>query len=412
MAVTEDILHSKEIATSAKEKTDDVVVCEDLGDSDDSSGHNSRVLSTVSGALNRNTTTLYEQVAVTNSENVQFGNNTYFNGPVTIKQIVQNSGLENDSYVKTEDEKPKNTLGNDISKGDVSKRKFSFQIWHILVLLFGCLLLIGVVCSILLSPSTSDLVDAYNQYPITDLYPGNSTEIYAVVMGFCYIYLTLILTMPLIYFMVYITKWWNHSRHKTKSDFDSVYFVKGDPLIIAPFHLRVVPRSDWLAQPPTGVLDKISSPIPWVIISHTATEGCQSQSECVLRVRIIQDYHVESKKWFDIAYNFLVGGDGSAYVGRGWDYIGSHTKGYNKLSLGIAFIGTFTTEAPPQQQLDACKKLLRIGVETGKLAKDYKLLAHRQLMSTASPGDKLYDIIKEWPHFVKDSKEVEALFAN
>nr|WMZ16818.1 PGRP-LC [Plutella xylostella] len=362
MAVTEDILHSKEIATSAKEKTDDVVVCEDLGDSDDSSGHNSRVLSTVSGALNRNTTTLYEQVAVTNSENVQFGNNTYFNGPVTIKQIVQNSGLENDSYVKTEDEKPKNTLGNDISKGrDVSKRKFSFQIWHILVLLFGCLLLIGVVCSILLSPSTSDLVDAYNQYPITDLYPGNST---------------------------------------------------GDPLIIAPFHLRVVPRSDWLAQPPTGVLDKISSPIPWVIISHTATEGCQSQSECVLRVRIIQDYHVESKKWFDIAYNFLVGGDGSAYVGRGWDYIGSHTKGYNKLSLGIAFIGTFTTEAPPQQQLDACKKLLRIGVETGKLAKDYKLLAHRQLMSTASPGDKLYDIIKDWPHFVKDSKEVEALFAN
>lgn len=33
----------------------------------------------------------------------------------------------------------------------------------------------------------------------------------------------------------------------------------------------------------------------------------------------MQTFHIESRGWGDIAYNFLVGGDGSIYVGRGWD---------------------------------------------------------------------------------------------
>lgn len=119
-------------------------------------------------------------------------------------------------------------------------------------------------------------------------------------------------------------------------------------------------------------------------------------------VRLVQSFHVESRGWNDIGYNYLVGGEGSAYYGRGWDYVGAHTLGYNKYSIGIAFIGTFTKEAPPQKQLDACKKLIKRGVALGKIAKDYKLFAHRQLMSTESPGEKLFEILQEWPHFVKD----------
>lgn len=36
---------------------------------------------------------------------------------------------------------------------------------------------------------------------------------------------------------------------------------------------------------------------------------------------------MESRNWWDIAYNFLIGGDGAVYEGRGWDSEGSHTKG-------------------------------------------------------------------------------------
>lgn len=44
-------------------------------------------------------------------------------------------------------------------------------------------------------------------------------------------------------------------------------------------------------------------------------------------VRQIQTFHIESRGWFDIGYNFLIGGDGAAYEGRGWKTEGAHTLG-------------------------------------------------------------------------------------
>lgn len=36
----------------------------------------------------------------------------------------------------------------------------------------------------------------------------------------------------------------------------------------------------------------------------------------------VQNYHMDTKGWADIGYNFLVGEDGLAYEGRGWDRLG------------------------------------------------------------------------------------------
>lgn len=55
--------------------------------------------------LIQNTVPVFGSVSVSSSENVQFGNNTYFNGPVTIKQVIQNkSGVDNAAYIHTEAE--------------------------------------------------------------------------------------------------------------------------------------------------------------------------------------------------------------------------------------------------------------------------------------------------------------------
>lgn len=108
---------------------------------------------------------------------------------------------------------------------------------------------------------------------------------------------------------------------------------------------------------------------------------------------------MESRGWDDIGYNFLVGGDGAVYVGRAWDNQGAHTKGYNVKSICVAFIGTFTKEPPPQQQLRAAQKIIAEGVKLKKLSKDYKLYGHRQLMASESPGEALYKIIKTWDHW-------------
>ncbi|XP_069701746.1 peptidoglycan-recognition protein LE-like [Periplaneta americana] len=165
--------------------------------------------------------------------------------------------------------------------------------------------------------------------------------------------------------------------------------------------LKVVPRREWLAQPPMKKGTKLHHPLPLVVILHTATEGGSTQAECVFLVRTMQSYHIESKGWDDIGYSFLVGGDGSVYVGRGWDTQGSFAYGYNNRSIGIAFIGTFINEVPVPKQIAAGLQLIQEGVQLGKLAKDYKVMAHRQLSATESPGLAFYEIIKTWDHWAE-----------
>lgn len=300
-------------------------------------------------------------VAITESENVHFGNKTYFNGPITIKQYIkQKTGIENKSYVKTESEiitKKESSLSN----CNVEKSKYiKIKTWQKIVLSVVGVVLIGVLGSVVFTLYVKSLNDD------TAINKSNT-----------------------------------HMEAKDKHPLQ----------IIAPEDvLRIVSRSDWLAQPEEGPLDIIQHPIPWVIIAHTATEDCNTQSKCVLRVRLIQSFHIESRGWNDIGYNFLLGGDGSVYVGRGWDYVGAHTKGYNFKSICIAFIGTFNNEPPPRQQVDACLKLIKLGVKLGKLAQDYKILAHRQLIPSLSPGDQIFKLMKNWPHFASNFTNISELY--
>ncbi len=110
---------------------------------------------------------------------------------------------------------------------------------------------------------------------------------------------------------------------------------------------------------------------------------------------------MEARGWDDIGYNFLVGGDGSVYEGRGWDKEGVHTRGFNKRSICIAFIGTFSKIVPPQRQIIAAQSLIEQGVQMKKLKQDYQLYGHRQLTPTESPGSALYEMIKTWPHWTE-----------
>ncbi|CAG0913905.1 unnamed protein product [Notodromas monacha] len=140
-----------------------------------------------------------------------------------------------------------------------------------------------------------------------------------------------------------------------------------------------------------------------------------------LLVRSFQNQHMDVNGWNDIGYRsvinlnstplqqmawfyaqagFVIGGDGSIFKGRGWDKVGAHTPGYNFDGLGICLIGNFVSKTPTSAQLKAAKELIACGVEKGKIKSNYKLIGHRQAVSTACPGQKLYDIIKGWPHWV------------
>ena len=159
-------------------------------------------------------------------------------------------------------------------------------------------------------------------------------------------------------------------------------------------------REEWGAIPPKKPATQLEIlPAPYVVISHTVTDICLTMKECIDRVREVQNLHSVQWGWDDIGYNFLVGGDGNVYEGRGWDVIGAHAKFHNKHSIGISMIGDFRNKSPTQEQIDALKKLINLGVLEKKIASDYKLLGHRQVSDTESPGDYLFNIIQSWDHW-------------
>lgn len=51
----------------------------------------------------------------------------------------------------------------------------------------------------------------------------------------------------------------------------------------------------------------------------------------------LQNYHMDSNGWWDIGYNFLIGGDGNVYEGRGWGVVGAHAgdSSVNSDSIGM-----------------------------------------------------------------------------
>uniref|UniRef100_A0A182N1R7 Peptidoglycan recognition protein family domain-containing protein n=1 Tax=Anopheles dirus TaxID=7168 RepID=A0A182N1R7_9DIPT len=180
----------------------------------------------------------------------------------------------------------------------------------------------------------------------------------------------------------------------------SILTASEDDFLPDPKPLRLVTRTEWLAQPPREELTDLKLPVNNVIIAHTATEGCTTQQACKALVQSMQRYHMNTNKYGDIGYNYLIGGDGSVYEGRGWSKVGAHTKDYNTYSQGIAFIGNYeTNDHPTEAQMQQLETLLHNGTASGWLAGDYKLFGALQLKTTISPGKFLMEALRKLKHF-------------
>ncbi|XP_066260304.1 peptidoglycan recognition protein 1-like [Euwallacea similis] len=167
-------------------------------------------------------------------------------------------------------------------------------------------------------------------------------------------------------------------------------------------------RQDWLAKKMSvDEFDHMKHPVRYVIICHTATNEFYTYMENVETMCVIQDFHISSMGWQDIGYNFCIGCDGNIYEGRGWDYCGSHTLGYNRCSIGISFIGCFLNHLPPATALKRCKELIDYGIKIGKIHLDYELIGQCQCRPFLSPGEKLFEEISTWKQFNPDIKNTD-----
>ena len=112
-------------------------------------------------------------------------------------------------------------------------------------------------------------------------------------------------------------------------------------------------------------------------------------------VEVIRKWHVEDRKWSDIGYHYVIRLDGSIELGRPVSRQGAHTRGYNKESIGICYVGGVNEKgAAEDTRTDAQKKSLRILLEFLKLTfPDSVIHGHRDFANKACPS---FDATEEY----------------
>lgn len=163
-------------------------------------------------------------------------------------------------------------------------------------------------------------------------------------------------------------------------------------------NVTIVSRQEWGARQ-TKDSHHMNTPVTTLFIHHTAMQPCITLQDCCHEMRTIQNFHMDTRGWDDIGYNFLIGQDGRVYEGRGWNREGAHTKGWNNVAIAFSVMGNFMTHVPNQAALDAVNLMIACAIKENKLTPNYKLYGHRDVGNTACPGDAFYKLIETWPHF-------------
>jgi hypothetical protein len=99
--------------------------------------------------------------------------------------------------------------------------------------------------------------------------------------------------------------------------------------------MRTLSRADWKARPPKSVTRLDPQRVTRLFLHHTTG----SYTDWAAAARSIQNFHMDSRGWNDIAYNWLVAPDGTKIEGRGWHAVGGHTKNYNSTSVAVSYLG-------------------------------------------------------------------------
>jgi peptidoglycan hydrolase-like protein with peptidoglycan-binding domain len=154
-----------------------------------------------------------------------------------------------------------------------------------------------------------------------------------------------------------------------------------------------VSRSQWGARSAQGSMNSLSSTPKGSAIHWEGPEmGTQDHSKCDDTVRGIQNYHMDTKGWSDIAYNILVCTHGYQYEGRGKGK-GSAANGTTQANYDWYAICALVGEGDPQPPelitglQDAAASCRSWGASDGSVG-------HRDLTSTSCPGDELYKRVR------------------
>jgi hypothetical protein len=171
---------------------------------------------------------------------------------------------------------------------------------------------------------------------------------------------------------------------------------------------KIITRKQWGADESLG--DECWDPkygrtFKAVIVHHTAGSNDYTRAESPAIVRGIYAYHTQSRGWCDIGYNFLVDRYGNVYEGRDGGIRravrGAHSGDYNVNTTGISLMGNFDLVKPTPAMKQSLISLIawRLGTAYHRAFgqpfifdhRISRISGHRDVMSTACPGQFVYD---------------------
>ncbi|CAF3762593.1 unnamed protein product [Rotaria sordida] len=139
----------------------------------------------------------------------------------------------------------------------------------------------------------------------------------------------------------------------------------------------ILERSSWNARPYRSREILKTLPVTNIVVHQIpGYNSIMNHQNCIKSIKQIQDGHLDTLKYDDIGYNFILCGDNDdqqqIYTGRGWNITGAHCKNYNTKSLGIWIIGNYTDI----KSLKAFKSLIQCGIMKNYIMKSFTLVGH------------------------------------
>jgi hypothetical protein len=171
-------------------------------------------------------------------------------------------------------------------------------------------------------------------------------------------------------------------------------------------------RACWNARAPKSIPTEMGG-LNRAVIHHTAAStdyNTTSQSWSASRVRAHQNYHMDSNGWIDIGYHFLVDKLGNTFAGRYNAIVvskrprGAH-DGVNTNSFGFNVMGFY--HPSPNQSFTTASRNAMWDVIAWRMPNGWSpygsssyggrtvgyVAGHRNVKSTACPGDNVYATI-------------------
>ncbi|MDC4232656.1 N-acetylmuramoyl-L-alanine amidase [Actinomyces sp. B33] len=186
----------------------------------------------------------------------------------------------------------------------------------------------------------------------------------------------------------------------------------------------VTSRAQWGADESLMTWDPEYYPTAHVVIHHTAGTNDYTMDQSASVVRGVYEYHAKTLGWGDIGYNFLVDKWGRAFEGRsgsatapaGQMVEAGHARGYNRGTMGISMLGTYTSSAPSDATIRTVGRLAGwqlgragatnasgSGLYAHKGATLARIVGHRDVNATACPGDAAYARMADFRHYAQET---------